>query len=149
MLYAKEDATEKELFEALEMAQANFVLNLEKWIDTIIWERGLKLSWWEKQRISIARFFLKNPEILILDEATSALDNKTEKLVQNALEKLTYWKTTIIIAHRLSTIQNVDKIFYLENWKIIEEWKYDELIRKNENLVNLQAQKILLFLKNF
>ena len=128
--FANPKATKKDIEKALKNAEANFVFDLKDWINTIIWERGLKLSWWEKQRLSIARLFLKNPKILVLDEATSALDNKTEKLVQKALEKLMKWRTSIVIAHRLSTIQNADKIFMLENWKIVEEWKYDELMVK-------------------
>lgn len=128
LLFANKNATKKEIEIALKNAQAEFVFDLEKGINTIIWERWLKLSWWEKQRLSIARLFLKNPEILILDEATSALDNKTEKLVQKALDKLMKWRTSIVIAHRLSTIQNADKIFMLESWKIVEAWDYNELM---------------------
>lgn len=144
MLYANPKASEKEIFEALEKAEANFVKKLENWIDTIIWERWLKLSWWEKQRIAIARLFLKNPKILILDEATSALDNKTEKLVQKALEKLMKGKTSIVIAHRLSTIQNADKIFFLENWEIKESGTYEELIVKNGKFAELANPKNLI-----
>jgi ABC-type multidrug transport system fused ATPase/permease subunit len=103
----------------------------------VIWERWLKLSWWEKQRLSIARLFLKNPKILVLDEATSALDNKTEKLIQRALDKLTKWRTSIVIAHRLSTVQNADKIFMLENGEIVETWKYEELMNKEAKFYNL------------
>ena len=128
---------EKKINEALKKAHADFIFDLKDWIDTVIWERGLKLSWWEKQRLSIARLFLKNPKILILDEATSALDNKTEKFIQESLDELMKWKTSIIIAHRLSTIQNVDKIFMLENWKIIEFWKYEELISKKGKFFEL------------
>lgn len=131
LLFANSKATKKDIEKALKNAEANFVFDLKDGINTIIWERGLKLSGWEKQRLSIARLFLKNPKILVLDEATSALDNKTEKLVQKALEKLMKWRTSIVIAHRLSTIQNSDKIFMLENWKIVEEGKYDELMAKN------------------
>ena len=128
LLFSNPKATKNDIQNALKNAEADFVYDLIDWIDTVIWDRWLKLSWWEKQRISIARLFLQNPEILILDEATSALDNKTEKLIQKALDKLLKWKTSIIIAHRLSTIQNADKIFMIENWKIIETGKYDELV---------------------
>ena len=144
MLYAKKDVTEEDIYNALEKAEAHFVKKMENWLDSIIWERWMKLSWGEKQRIAIARLFLKNPEILILDEATSALDNKTEKIVQKALEKLMEWKTSIIIAHRLSTIQNADKIFFLENWEIKETWNYDELIARNWKFAELANPKHLI-----
>jgi len=130
LLFANPNATDEELKQALKNAEADFVFNLKDGLNTIIWERGLKLSWWEKQRLSIARLFLKNPKILVLDEATSALDNKTEKKVQKALDKLMQWRTSIIIAHRLSTIENADKIFFLENGQIKEEWTYQELMNK-------------------
>lgn len=142
--FAKPNATLKEIKQALIDAQADFVFWLENWLDTIIWERWLKLSWWEKQRISLARLFLKNPEILILDEATSALDNKTEKLIQKALDKLMKGRTSIVIAHRLSTIQNSDNIFMLENWKIVESWKYDELMNKKWKFYNLSNPEHLI-----
>lgn len=127
--FAKIDASKKEIEDALKKAKADFVFTLEKWIDTVIWERWLKLSGWEKQRLNIARLFLKDPEILILDEATSALDNTTEKEIQTALNELMKGRTSIIIAHRLSTIKHVDTIFMLENGEIIEKWTYDELIK--------------------
>lgn len=108
----------------------DFVFKQKDWINTEIWERWLKLSWWEKQRLNIARIFLRNPEILVLDEATSALDNKTEIEIQKSLDELIAWKTSIIIAHRLSTIKKVDRIFVLENWQIVEVWNYEELLAK-------------------
>lgn len=129
LLFANINATDNDLEIALKKAEADFVFKLEKWIDSVIWERWLKLSWWEKQRLSIARLFLKNPEILVLDEATSALDNRTEKLIQKALDKLMVWRTSIVIAHRLSTIKHVDKIFVLKKWRIVEEWNYEELMK--------------------
>ncbi|ATU05795.1 hypothetical protein BKN14_05180 [Candidatus Gracilibacteria bacterium HOT-871] len=144
MLYAKKDATEEDIYNALEKAEAHFVKKMENGLDSIIGERGMKLSGGEKQRIAIARLFLKNPEILILDEATSALDNKTEKIVQKALEKLMEGKTSIIIAHRLSTIQNADKIFFLENGEIKETGNYDELIAKNGKFAELANPKHLI-----
>lgn len=137
LLFAKQNATQEELDLVIKLAQADFVYSLKDWLDTIIWERWLKLSWWEKQRLNIARLFLKNPKILVLDEATSALDNKTEKLIQKALDNLMKWRTSIIIAHRLSTIQNADYIYMLENGKIIEKWKYDELINKKSKFYEL------------
>ncbi|MDQ7022808.1 MAG: ABC transporter ATP-binding protein [Candidatus Gracilibacteria bacterium] len=137
LLYANDKATKKDLEKALKEAQCNFVLKLEKGIDTVIGERGLKLSGGEKQRLSIARLFLKNPKILILDEATSALDNKTEKLIQKSLDKLMKGRTTLVIAHRLSTIQNADKILMLEDGKIVEVGNYKELISKKAKFFEL------------
>ncbi len=131
LLFARPDAAEEELIHALSEASANFVFDLEKGLDTVIGERGLKLSGGEKQRLSIARLFLQNPTILVLDEATSALDNATEKSIQNSLNHLMEGKTSIIIAHRLSTIKHVDRIFMIENGSIIESGSYDELIAKN------------------
>ncbi len=144
LLFANSKATKKDIEKALKNAEADFVFDLENGIDTIIGERGMKMSWWEKQRLSIARLFLQDPEILILDEATSALDNKTEILVQKSLNKLMKWKTSIIIAHRLSTIQNADKILMLEKWKIIEEGSYKELIKKKGKFYNLANPKHLI-----
>jgi len=129
LMFANSKATKNDLKDVLNKAEANFVFDLEKWLDSVIWERGLKLSWWEKQRLSIARLFLKNPKILILDEATSALDNKTEKLIQKALDNLMKWRTSIIIAHRLSTIKHVDRIFVLKHWRIVEAGSYKELVK--------------------
>ena len=137
LLFAKPKASKKEIQDALQKAEAHFVFELEKWIDTIIGERWLKLSWWEKQRLSIARLFLKNPEILVLDEATSALDNKTEKQVHKALDTLMNGRTSIIIAHRLSTIQNADSIYVLENWEIVESWNYTQLMKNKAKFYKL------------
>ena len=137
LLFANRKATQKDLEKAIKNAEAQFVFDLKDWINTVIWERWLKLSWWEKQRLSIARLFLKNPKILVLDEATSALDNKTEKLIQKSIDKLMKGRTSIVIAHRLSTIQNADKIFMLENWEIVETWNYEELIAKKAKFYEL------------
>lgn len=137
LFFAKENATNEDLKKALKNAKADFVFDLKNWIDTKVWERWLKLSWWEKQRLSIARLFLKNPEIFILDEATSALDTQTEKLIQESLDKLMKWRTSIIIAHRLSTIKKADRIFVLEKWKIVESWKYEELLKNKSIFFNL------------
>ncbi len=135
--FAKPNATKKEIVTALKNAEAHFVFDLENNMKTVIGERGLKLSGWEKQRISIARLFLKNPEILILDEATSALDNTTERKIEKALKKLMKWKTSLIIAHRLSTIQHVDTIFMLENGKIVESGNYKQLMKTKKKFHTL------------
>lgn len=137
LLFAKPDATDIEIKNAINKSESQFVFELNKWLDTVVGERWLKLSWWEKQRLAIARLFLKNPKILVLDEATSALDNKTEKLIQKSIDKLMKWRTTLVIAHRLSTIQNSDKIFMLEKWQIVEYWKYKELISKKGKFFEL------------
>lgn len=137
LLFAKPDASDEEIKIALQKASADFVWKLEKGIETMIGERGLKLSGGEKQRLSIARLFLQNPQILVLDEATSALDNKTEKNIQQSLDALMKGKTAIIIAHRLSTIKNVDKILMIENGKIVESGTYDELVARGGKFAEL------------
>jgi subfamily B ATP-binding cassette protein MsbA len=118
---------------AAKMANAyDFIMELNDGFDTLIGENGTKLSGGQKQRIAIARAILKNSPILILDEATSALDNRSEKIVQEALERLTNSKTTIIIAHRLSTIKHADKIIVLEKGQIVEVGKHQELLKLNK-----------------
>lgn len=113
--YVRDGITEDEIIQACRDANIyDFITSLPEGLDTIVGERGLKLSGGEKQRIAIARAMLANPEILILDEATSSLDAKTEKLVTEALNILMKGRTSIIIAHRLSTIQHADNIYLLE-----------------------------------
>ena len=140
---AKPNATEKELKNAAEIANAlSFIEALPKGFDTAIGDQGNKLSGGQKQRLSIARAVLKNPEILILDEATSALDTESERLVQEALIKMMKSRTSLVIAHRLSTIQNADLIVVLQNGKIAEKGTHEELIAKNgtyKKLIELQS----------
>lgn len=129
--YGKPGASRERVMEAARLAGAySFIQELPQGFDTYVGERGVKLSGGQKQRISIARVFLKNPEILILDEATSALDNKSERIIQESLEKLSEGRTTLTIAHRLTTIQNADKILVLTEEGILERGNHDELIRK-------------------
>ncbi|MBI5375892.1 MAG: lipid A export permease/ATP-binding protein MsbA [Candidatus Schekmanbacteria bacterium] len=129
--YGRVDATEEEIIEAAKAAFAHdFVSNFPMGYNTVIGERGVRLSGGEKQRISIARALLKNPDILILDEATSALDSESEKMVQKALENLMQQRTTLVIAHRLSTIVHADLILVFEGGKIVEMGKHDELLAK-------------------
>lgn len=111
-------------------------------METAVGDRGVQLSGGQKQRIAIARAILKNPTILILDEATSALDSESEKLVQDALQKLMQGRTSIVIAHRLSTIRSADCIYVMEAGQIAESGKHDELIEQNgvySKLVQLQT----------
>lgn len=132
------NATLQEIENAARIANAyDFIVNLEAGFDTNIGERGNKLSGGQKQRISIARAVLKNPNILILDEATSALDTESEKLVQDALDKLMQDRTSIIIAHRLSTIRNADEIVLLSKGEIKERGTHDELIQLKGMYYNL------------
>ena len=132
LLYAKEDATQEEIENACRIASIHeFIANQPKGYDTEVGNRGLKLSGGEKQRISIARMILKDPDILILDEATSALDSISENAIQDALEKMMEGRTSIVIAHRLSTILKADKILVLKDGTICERGTHEELLEKN------------------
>lgn len=125
-------ATKEEVMNAAKIANAhNFIIETEDAYDTVIGDRGNRLSGGQRQRLSIARAILANPPILILDEATSALDTESEKLVQEALEKLMKNRTTIVIAHRLSTVKNADLICVMLQGKIVEKGTHDELLKKN------------------
>ena len=131
IIYAKPDAAADEVYEAAKSAMCNdFINNLDKGFDTLIGENGVKLSGGEKQRLSIARAFLKKSSIILLDEATSSLDSETEEKIQKALDQLTQNKTTVVIAHRLSTILNSYKIHVVDKGKIIDSGKHEELILK-------------------
>ena len=143
ILFGTENASEEEVIAAAKIANAHeFIMSLENGYDTNIGERGNKLSGGQKQRMSIARAVLKNPAIMILDEATSALDTESEKLVQDALEKLMKDRTSLVIAHRLSTIRNADQIIVLSKGVIKEMGTHIELIEKKGlyyNLCSLQG----------
>jgi subfamily B ATP-binding cassette protein MsbA len=143
LLVAKPDATQQEILDALEVANAKeFVLELPEGLHTNIGDGGNKLSGGQKQRLSIARAVLKNPPIMILDEATSALDTESERLVQDALDKMMRNRTSVVIAHRLSTIQKADLIVVMAKGKIVEQGKHEELLRAKgiyHNLVQMQS----------
>ena len=130
--FGKTDATDEEIAQAAKIANAyNFITQSEHGFDTNIGDRGGRLSGGQRQRVSIARAILKNPPILILDEATSALDTESERLVQDALEKLMKTRTTVAVAHRLSTIKNADEICVLHEGRIVERGTHEDLIAKN------------------
>ena len=131
ILYGRLDATDEEVWEAVKAANAEkFIRGLPNGIETKVGDRGLVLSGGQRQRIAIARAILKDPAILILDEATSALDTESEKIVQDALEKLMVGRTSFVIAHRLSTVKNADQIFVLNNGHIEESGTHNELMRE-------------------
>jgi subfamily B ATP-binding cassette protein MsbA len=136
-------ASDSELKEAAEISNSfEFIKDLPEGFETNIGDSGNKLSGGQKQRLSIARAVLKNPPIMILDEATSALDTESERLVQDALEKMMKNRTSIVIAHRLSTIQNADNIVVLSKGKIVEQGKHQELLDKKGvyfSLVEMQS----------
>lgn len=130
--YSKPGSSLKEINKAARLSSIDkFIKNLELGYDTIVGERGLKLSGGEKQRVAIARALLKNPKIFIFDEATSALDTKTEKSIEKSLKKLSNNNTTLVIAHRLSTVIDADKIIVLDKGQVKEEGSHLELLNKN------------------
>ncbi|NNF33486.1 MAG: ATP-binding cassette domain-containing protein [Saprospiraceae bacterium] len=145
ILYGKPDATDEEIYDAARRSNClEFIETFPEKFETVVGERGIKLSGGQRQRVAIARAILKNPSILLLDEATSSLDAESERLVQEALDVLMTGRTSIIIAHRLSTIKNVDRIYVIENGKIIESGTHTELSAEENgaysNLAKLQFE---------
>ena len=144
ILYGKLDATESDLEEAAQKANAHeFITNMEKGYDTIVGEKGTKLSGGERQRIAIARAILKDPKILVLDEATSSLDNRSEFLIQEALETFMAHRTTFIVAHRLSTIHKADQIIVLDKGGIVETGQHEDLMNHKGLYHALYTMKML------
>ena len=144
LLMGKPDATDEELWRAVDAANAReFIERLPDRLESVVGERGVKLSVGEKQRLSIARALLKDPPILILDEATASVDTATERLIQEALEHLMANRTSIVIAHRLSTIVHADQILVLDRGRMIERGKHDELITLGGKYARLCRQSLL------
>ena len=130
--FGVENATMESVIEAAKIANAHdFIMEKEGGYDFNIGDRGIKLSGGQRQRISIARAILKNPPILILDEATASLDTESEKIVQEALDRLMSTRTTIAIAHRLSTIRNADEIIVMDEGRIVERGRHEDLLALN------------------
>ncbi|MDQ8203389.1 ABC transporter ATP-binding protein [Pelagicoccus sp. SDUM812003] len=138
LMLAREDATEEDIVQALEGACAwEFVSKLPDGMDTLIGERGIRLSMGEKQRLTIARVILRNPPLVILDEATSSVDTLTEAKIQAAVDNLVKERTTLVIAHRLSTVRKADQIVVLENGRIIESGSHDQLLERDGHYADL------------
>jgi len=141
--YAKPTASKDEVMKAAELAMCtDFINKLENGFDTLIGENGVKLSGGEKQRLSIARAFLKDSKIILLDEATSSLDSETEEKIQKALDQLTTNKTTIVIAHRLSTILNSDKIYVIDKGTVVAQGKHEEILNSSNIYKNFYNKQI-------
>jgi len=140
--YWRPNATEQEIIAAAKMAKCHdFISWLKDGYESFVWERWIKLSWWERQRIAIARAILENKNILVMDEATSSLDSESEKYIQDAMDEVMKNKTCIVIAHRLSTIAKMDKIIVMDNWKIVEKWSHKFLIQ-NKNWIHHKLRSI-------
>ena len=132
ILYGKPDATEEEMIAAAHAANAHdFIMQLSRGYDTVVGERGVKLSGGQRQRIAIARAILKDPRILLLDEATSSLDSESERLVQEALERLMQGRTSVVIAHRLSTVHHANRIAVLDQGQLVELGTHAELLARD------------------
>jgi ATP-binding cassette subfamily B protein len=138
--FARPTASDEEIEEAARAAQIHeLIATLPDGYDTMVGERGYRFSGGEKQRMAIARTILRNPPVLVLDEATSSLDTQTERLVQEALERLSEGRTTIAIAHRLSTVRDADQIVVLDKGRIVEVGTYDELLARGGRFAELVA----------
>ncbi len=141
--YAQPDSSNEEIMQAAKLSMSEeFINNLENGFETKIGENGVKLSGGEKQRLSIARAFLKKSNIILLDEATSSLDSDTEEKIQKAIEELIHDKTTIVIAHRLSTVLNSEKIYVMEKGRILDSGNHDELLEKSNEYKNFYEKQI-------
>ena len=143
LVYAlKEPPTDAKLKKVIKAAKCEFIYDFIEWLQTEIWEKWVRLSGWQKQRLAIAKIMLKNPDIILLDEPTSALDSFNEEEISLALNNLFQWKTVIIVAHRLQTVKSADRILLFEDWKVIEDWTHQSLIRKNwkyKKMLDLQS----------
>lgn len=129
--YANPDASREEILEASKLAHCHeFISNLPDEYESLVWERWVKLSGWEKQRVAIARAILAHNKILVLDEATSSLDSESEQYIQDALDKIMEQRTIIAVAHRLSTIMKMDRIIVMEKWKVVQQWTHEELLKQ-------------------
>ena len=133
--YGKPNASDEEIIAAAKMARCHeFISHLKDGYETLVGERGIKLSWGERQRVAIARAILENKQIIVMDEATSALDSESEFLIQEAMEELMKHKTVLIIAHRLSTIMKMDEIIVMDQGKVVEKGSHKELLAKSEGI---------------
>lgn len=143
LVYALDyEPTEKQLKDIIKLSKCEFIRDFKDWLNAEIWERGILLSGGQKQRLAIAKIMLKNPDIVLLDEPTAALDSINEEQISIALNNLFKNKTVVVIAHRLQTVKSADKIFFLEKWKIVEEWTHKELIKLNwkyKKMLDLQS----------
>jgi ATP-binding cassette subfamily B protein len=144
--YAKAEASDEEMWSACDAAQiGDFIRTLPNGMETIVGERGHRLSGGEKQRLAIARLLLKQPQIVVLDEATAHLDSENEALVQEALKSALAGRTSIVIAHRLSTVVQADQILVIENGMVIESGRHDELVAKGGLYFDLYQRQSLGF----
>lgn len=143
LLYgARGKVSKEQLKRAIELSECQFIYELEDGIKTEIGERGVRLSWGQKQRLAIAKIFLKDPEIILLDEPTAALDSYSEEKVARAFEHLFVGRTVVVIAHRLQTVKSADDIIVVEKWKIVERWTHTQLLKlwkKYAGMVDLQS----------
>ena len=143
IIYAKPNSSQEDVLEASRLSMSeDFINKLDKGFDTLVGENGIRLSGGEKQRISIARAFLRKSKIILLDEPTSSLDSETENKIQSALKKLTENKTTIVIAHRLSTIQSASKIFVIDNGSVVSIGTHEELLNSSNIYTNFYNKQI-------